>query len=367
MRTVLATQSMPTPPHPIAERVLPRTGVLCYHTLVTEGSSGPRGVIDSLAAGFGVITRRPILALIPVLVDLALLTTPGLRSEALSSQAYAYFTRAVTSSPSGPDALLAAGVQLEQVRKGVANWNLLGVLAWQVPTLTGPVITLRESQAVRTARGLGATLGLLALLAAGSLLLAGLYLGRVAEAVRAGSAGAAKPVGEATAPSPGGSLLGSLRGLARNVARLTGLRAMQGAILAALGALGVGAFATLPGVGTSIALLAVLAALAAFLFLFVAEEAIFLGGAPAWAAARESARIVQRHFGAMLGMWVLIGVIGVGLRLVWFAISGSTVGALAAMLGNAYVVTGLTAAVFVFYADRAGRGPFGKPFASLKG
>jgi hypothetical protein len=319
-------------------------------------------VIDSLAAGFGVITRRPILALIPVLVDLVLLLTPGLRSEALSSQAYAYFTRAVTNAPSGPDALLAAGVQLGQVRDGVARWNLLGVLAWQVPTLSGPVITLRESQAVRTARGLGATLGLLALLAAGSLLLAGLYLGRVADAVRAGSAdavragsaGTAKPGGEATTPSPEVSLLSSLRRMARNVARLTGLRAIQGAILVALAALGIGAFATLPGVGTSIALLAVLAALVALLFLFVAEEAIFLGGATAWAAARESARIVRRHFVAMLGMWVLIGVIGVGLRLVWFAISGSTVGALAAMLGNAYVVTGLTAAVFVFYGDRKG-------------
>ncbi|MSQ12543.1 MAG: hypothetical protein EXR47_00050 [Dehalococcoidia bacterium] len=300
------------------------------------------------------ITRRPILALIPVLVDVVLLMTPGLRSEALSSQAYAYFTRAVTISPSGPDALLAAGVQLGEVRDGVANWNLLGVLAWQVPTLSGPVITLRESQAVRTARSLGATLGLLALLASGSLLLAGLYLGRVADAVRAGSAGAAKPGGEATTPPPEGPLPTTLRRMTRNVARLTGLRAIQGAILAALAALGIGAFATLPVVGTSIALLAVLAAFVLVIFLFVAEEAIFLGGATAWAAVRESARIVRGCFGAMLGMWVLIGVIGVGLRLVWFAISSTTAGALAAMLGNAYVVTGLTAAVFVFYGDRAG-------------
>ena len=287
--------------------------------------------------------------------------TPGLRSEALSSQAYAYFTRAVTRSPSGPDALLAAGVVLEQARDGVANWNLLGVLAWQVPTLSGPVITLHESQAVQTARGLGATLGLLALLASASLLLAGLYLGRVADAVRAGSAGAAKPGGEATTPSPGVSFPSTLRRLARNVARLTGLRAMQGAVLLALAALGIGAFAMLPGVGTSIALLAVLAALVLVIFLFVAEEAIFLGGATAWAAARESARIVQRHFLAMLGLWVLIGVIGVGLKLVWFAISGSTAGALVGMLGNAYVATGLTAAVFVFYGDRKGSALYPAP------
>ena len=309
-----------------------------------------------------------MLALIPVLLDLLLLATPGVRSETLTSQAHGLLSRMVTEAPADPESLLAAGEQLGQVQQSIAAWNLLAVLAWQVPTLTGPITTVNLEDEGHTAlQGLGEALWLLAGLAAGSLALATLFLTRLAAAVRQLSVmpssrpRTAPPGDPAASPLPQPPSLPNLadvKRLALNFLNMAGLRIIQGLLLLLVGALAVVLVTIGGGTSTPLVFVAALAALAVLVFLFLAEEALFVDGLRAWAAVRASVRVVRAHFVPSLGLWVLLGTIGVGLRLVWLTIAGSTLGALLAMVGNGYIVTSLTTAALVFYYDRkAVRGP----------
>ncbi|MSQ33989.1 MAG: hypothetical protein EXR60_06210 [Dehalococcoidia bacterium] len=100
--------------------------------------------------------------------------------------------------------------------------------------------------------------------------------------------------------------------------------------------------------------LATALALWALLYLSLADKALFLSRSSPAEAIRRSVLLVRGHFWPALGLFILVNLILQGTPLAWRLITGHPVGALVAMLGNAYIGTGVMAGTLVFYRDRAG-------------
>lgn len=86
-------------------------------------------------------------------------------------------------------------------------------------------------------------------------------------------------------------------------------------------------------------------------FYFVAE-AVVLNNAGPLRALNESFQVVGRNFWSALLFIGLVFVISQGLGFIWLGLAETTVGLVLAVVGNAYVGTSLLAASFIFFADR---------------
>jgi hypothetical protein len=89
-----------------------------------------------------------------------------------------------------------------------------------------------------------------------------------------------------------------------------------------------------------------------YLYTGFAIEAIVVSGVGPIRAVLTSIRVVQRHFFSTIGLLLLSLVIVSGLQIVWYVIAGTPIGTMAAIVGSAYVGSGLEAARMVFYRDR---------------
>jgi hypothetical protein len=93
--------------------------------------------------------------------------------------------------------------------------------------------------------------------------------------------------------------------------------------------------------------------LVVFLVFLLAAMAIFVDDARPIAAIGLSLRVLKRSFWSSLGLLVLSATILMGFPVVWRVFMGHPLGMVVAIVGNAYVGTGLAAATMVFYRDRA--------------
>jgi len=85
--------------------------------------------------------------------------------------------------------------------------------------------------------------------------------------------------------------------------------------------------------------------------LFFVSEAMVLDGQPFWASLWDSFHLTRRHALRAFGLVALINLILLGFRAVWGLLGQSSIGAIAAILGNAYLVTAMLLAVYAFYAE----------------
>ena len=85
--------------------------------------------------------------------------------------------------------------------------------------------------------------------------------------------------------------------------------------------------------------------------LFFVSEVMVLGGQPFWASLWDSFRLTRRHALRVFGLVALINLILLGFRAVWGLLGQTPIGAIAAILGNAYLVTAMLLAVYAFYAE----------------
>lgn len=91
------------------------------------------------------------------------------------------------------------------------------------------------------------------------------------------------------------------------------------------------------------------------IFLWFVPEAIAISGVGPLRAIHASFNIVRRNFWGtlfFLGLWYIITV---GTGLIWTALSTTTTGLVLAILGSAYIGTGLWAARMAFYRERLRR------------
>jgi hypothetical protein len=108
----------------------------------------------------------------------------------------------------------------------------------------------------------------------------------------------------------------------------------------------------------ALALLVILWAIGVFwvrIYIGFAVEAMALDRVGPFQAIGRSFQVVRRNFFPTLGLLILLGVISIGLGLIWDSISSSTAGLLLACAASAYIGTGLEAARMIFYRERLRR------------
>jgi hypothetical protein len=97
--------------------------------------------------------------------------------------------------------------------------------------------------------------------------------------------------------------------------------------------------------------------LLALFYAFFLQNALVLAELWPLPAALASARVVRSNFWSSTGFIVLVTVIGTGMPLVWRAIMGHPAGMAAAIVGHAYISSGLAAAGMLFFWQRYQRAP----------
>lgn len=114
--------------------------------------------------------------------------------------------------------------------------------------------------------------------------------------------------------------------------------------------------AILPALGDLLTIMVFIAAqsilVLGLIYLFFLLDAIVVSDAGPIRAVANSARVVSRNFWEAVRFIFVFVIIDWGLQLVWMAMSKNTVGTLAAIVGNAYVASGLAAASMQYYQSR---------------
>ena len=296
-------------------------------------------MIESLSAGFTLVARRPYLLAVPLLMDALAWGGPRLSAAPVLDRVAQRVLSATAKAPIPPDQLLDLHSQVEQIAASAGRWNVLEVLAWQAPNLLSASAASGPGQSVSIS-SLGGLLLLLLGLACGAVLVGCVFFAPIASAVRTGTVrGSLEPMR-----------------LARLWVRYVSYVALLIGIVVALGfvVLLLAGIASLLGAGVIaiVVLLAVAAGILLSIYLFLAEEAILVGGAGPLEAVRQSFLVVSRHFWSVVGLLALVYLITLGLGLVWGRVSTTTPGLIGASIGNAFIATGLSASVMIYYWER---------------
>jgi len=314
-------------------------------------------LIDSLSEGYAAINRRPWIVLIPILLNLFFWFGPQLSLGPLISSSVNALKQLQPALSEQEDVqlmydqlLATGGVDL---RQQLALLNYVPVLHQYVvgsaeatggmpavPEVLRPIDTQRTDTFEVGSIG-GALLAFVLLNAAG-LALSALFFGQVGAALR------------------------------RDWSPLMALRRAPKIGLGMLAALaivaGVGLALGLPllfFVTLLLYLNQTLGLLALFVFYWLAvwvsiyigfmREAIVISGLGPLRAIYTSFNVVRRNLWATLGFLLITLVISLGSGVIWHALVNSTAGVLIAIVGSAYIGSGLIAARMAFYRERLRR------------
>ena len=297
------------------------------------------GVIDSLSAGFGVVNQRPWLILLPVLLDLFFLFGPRVSVAPIVGR--------VLAQPGVERAFAARGdtsleLTRQQVLSAAGDFNLLSLLSpgvGSVPSIV-PLLGLGTGQLTLIESAGTALVMTLAALVLGALM-GSLFRAMIAQQISEGQLHALRVPGEAVAAWL--RLLGfALLVLSVGMVVVLGLALLTALLTIFAGPLG--AFSTA---------LVVTMILWAQLYLFFAQDAIFISRVGPFAAIRRSAAVFRANTWATIGIAALITIILLGMAQVWVMLAARASWGLAlGIVGNAYVASGLVAASMLFYRER---------------
>lgn len=300
------------------------------------------GIIDTLTAGFDLVRKRPWLILLPVLLDVGLWMAPKLSIAALTSKLLSSLLAQVAGSPLTVDNLQETVQVFEEAAANVNLGDLLSSAYLNVPSLTNLRTTGLfglTKQVVEVHGGLSLVALALGLSLAG-LFLGTMYLAPIAEHVRSGEV-------------RWGSLLRRLPGdylrlIAGLLLTVIVLALVGGPMCFALSLFGLFS----QGIASLMMGFALAALLWVLLYLAFVPEAILLGRDGVLQAVMHSISIVRANFWPTVGLLILVNIISGGLMLVWERLAVNSLGALVAIVANAFIGTGLTAAVFIYYSER---------------
>jgi hypothetical protein len=321
------------------------------------------GVIDTLTAGFHVAVRKPWLLLIPLLLDLVLWAGPkvsvvplfdevaGLTVEALSAGAGVGAAEAAPPPSLADPSRLAAMEQLDLLRATITDYNLLSLLALNrllVPSVAGLRAIDPAADRVVSVSTFGQGVGMALLLVGLGLFVACAYWALLAQQVRRerndlAELGRQVPVFWLRMIAVVGILIAVLLGLGA-VGMFVALAAQVFALLGAV---------ALTQVVMGLLMYAMwLLVLWITFYLFFVPQAVTLAEAPPLTALKQSFIIVRTSFWRALVLFVLVNIISTGLGYLWALLMTNMVGTVAAIVANAFVGTGLVAAMFIFFRDR---------------
>lgn len=300
-------------------------------------------VIDALSAGFGALGRSVGWVLIPVVVDILLWLGPRLSPRPLVVRAFEDISR--LSARFAAEGAADAAQTWREVAEQLGSINLLGVITWwQVPTVVGfrPIPAPWPTPTL-VVEGWPLALGLLLGLGLVGLLLASVYLGGLASAVR----------GEGLRPAGFAAL--ALRGWGRLIVLvllgLAGLTVMGVPVFIAVTFLNL----VSPALAEAVIWLWAVVLIWANIYLFFVHPAMFVSDLGPVEAIKASVGLVRRNFWSAVGLILLFYLISVGMSIIWNALMVGWAGVVLAAAGNAAVVSGLILGVMAFYLDRSGR------------
>jgi len=324
------------------------------------------GVIDCLGSGFSAINRAIWVILIPIALDIALWLAPRLSIAPLVDRWEQLYrsTAAQATAVAPPDAVTRqsmeqASAAFDAVRLVARDFNLLSLLTTNIANAFVPALggTERlESGSVVDVGSFGAFVGLVVGLQLVGVLLGCLYLVLIAHAVtgeRLAGATLVRRTIRAWLNAVGYGLL--LLGVALVVAVPLGI------LVTLVG------FVAPSAAQVMYALLFTAAWVAGvwmLLYLYFVTAAIVVGGLGPIRAIVSSIGIVRRHFWASLGLVVLTLVVTLGMGVIWNQLSTQPWGFGAAVVGNAYIASGLMSAGLYYYWQRSGLA--GRPEQSSK-
>lgn len=296
-------------------------------------------VIETMSAGYAAVARRPWVVLPPVVLDLLLWLGPSVTAAPWAQQVT---RRLMELQPAGELA-----IQLQEFSDRASAINLLVTLAWQLPSMvlahSGEQIATVGARGEWAVTSGGAVLGAILVFGFVGLVLAGLYLFGIASILDDGSRKSQSSVVARLRSRLGRFLLFSLLvGVA-----MVAFGLPVGMLLALVAQISpeLGSFA-----GTMLAVLGIWI----WLYLFFSGAAIFVRGRGPVAAIRDSISLVSQHFWPSLWLFLLVQIISIGTSIAWTPVLGHPIGVVAAIIGNAFIATGLTAAWMIFYQERAG-------------
>lgn len=304
-------------------------------TVARDRERGATGVIDTLSLGYATVNRHPWIIAIPVLLDLFFWLGPRLSMAPLIQQV---FSRIPASAALPAD--LAQNYQdySQALLDTGEHFNLLSLLATNFPGIPS-LMAGREGIGTTTELASASlVLGLLLLIPLAGVWFASLYYSWLGRELK-------------------GPEFGGLWGRAwKTWLRIVGFLLIALAAMVAIGvplsvaAFVIGSFSS-SVVGLMVSFVWVAAMWAQF-YLFFVVDAIVISDVGPRQAIRNSLAVVRYNLGSSLGLVILVWIIMLGMPIVWASMSDNPVGVVAAILGNAYVSTGLAVASMLFYRER---------------
>lgn len=306
------------------------------------------GIIDSLSAGYRFVTERLYLLIIPILLDLFLWFSPRLSiAPVLERLAELYNQAAQMEELSGDLAVMADQASALVTELGqqsnlfnlIVNSALFHVPSVMILSAPMPDANIQELSGVT---GIGLIILGLSLFG----LFAGvLYLGLLGDQLPLGNGVKSRSMAEFFAVS--------IRRFMRAVLLVVAVIVLLLALLIPV-SLGV-TFIAIVSPALASFLMALLSGLVfvALFYLYFSTAGLVLDDLPAIGAIGRSVRLVRSCFWPAVGFIILINVIGRGFSLIWLPIMNySPFGIIVAIVGNAYIGTGLAMALLVFYRTR---------------
>lgn len=308
------------------------------------------GVIDSLSAGFRYLGWRLELILIPVLLDLLLWLGPRFSVAPLFASFAAAYGELAGAEGVTPDIAVMVDQLAASIRETGEGSNLLNGLAssalLHVPSL--PLAPAQLGSQVFEIATAGEAVVWWLIFSLFGLLIGVLYLTLLARRLPIGGmAGAGAPQVAAAVVRHWLQVCGFV------VLVAVGLLLIYLPISFAVGMI----MLFSPAFGSAVAALAGAVTLVVFFYLYFVTAALIMDNIPLLEAMGRSLRIVRENFWPTLGFILLSNLIALGIALLLVQLANLALwGAAVAIAINAYIGTGLSLALLVFYRSRLIKG-----------
>lgn len=310
-----------------------------------ENEQKPLGVIDALANGFILVAQRPWILLIPLLFDLLLWLQPPISAKPVFDQLLAVTNDPLMQAQLTPEMQEAFKTMQEGIQTAGKQFDVLVVAAWSalgMPSIEGStVVPADETRAPWfVIDNSVALLGCSVVLAVIGVFVSSVYLEVMARGVRQDGNNWV-----AFAPRVIRSYLNLL---------MLALFLVIGFILLMV-PVSIGAsFLSLLSQGLASFLIILMSLLIVWsgLYLAFALPAIFVSGSNPIQAILNSIMIFRFNLGPAMGLVLLIYIIQMGFSIIWQQLLSGPGGIIFNVIANAFIGSGLTAALMLFYQDR---------------
>jgi hypothetical protein len=306
------------------------------------------GVIDSLSAGYRVLGKRLDLLLTPLLLDLMLWLAPRLSIAPIFRQLAGFYTDAAQVEGMSADMSDMSRQVADMLSQSGANSNLLNVLVntslLHVPSLLTYVGTPGDNRVIEVGNLLAALLlfvgfGLL------GILIGVVYLNQLVRLV---------PLGSAPKPTDAGEFIGAVLRHWWMVVLYVVLIVLTLTMVSIPAALATALLTLIsPVIGSLLVLVLSGAILVILFYLYFVTIALIMDNLSIQRAIVQSFRLVRGYFWATLGFVMIYNLISLGFALLMANIAMlNPITTILAILIYAYIGTGLTLALLVFYRTR---------------